>query len=299
MLNNHIEVRLITTMASPLNVSSLLESVDDPPVDFMSLSVLSRPSDHFTISTERRSTSSSMTNSTTGATANSGSSTISANPYQPPPRRKHLTPHQFASRFIQDPVSTTISSFSKVANFILASNEDYESAIDELYSSKTEARQQQQQQQQEPTHVLEPYCPPPPALPIITCSNPLPRLEKLTEVEFAEKFANSSTNDILNRVFRGGIADYSLKCKLWPLILGLTDDWKKFDWQPKEAIFTHYFNQWQSILPDQESRFTAYRERKSIAGKIYLFLSLFFPLLFSHFINYIKFCSFLSFYFFT
>lgn len=255
-------------MTSPLNASSLLESVDDPPVDFMSLSVLSRPSDHFALPNERRATS-------TTSTTSSGNP---SNPYQPPPRRRHMTPHQFASRFVQDPFNTTISSLSKVANFILASNEDYESAIDDLISSRTEARQQQQDQ--EPTHYLEPYCPPPPALPIISCSNPLPRLEKLTEEQFHAEFANASTKDILTRIFRGGIADYSLKRKLWPLILGLTDDWKNFDWQEKEKLFTHYFNQWQSILPDQESRFTAYRERKSIAGEfagafLVIFVSLF------------------------
>lgn len=245
-------------MSSPLDASSLLESIDDPPVDFMSVSLLSRPSDHFTIQSERKSSTASSTNVSTGLTNPS-------NPYQPPPRRKQqITPHQFASRFIQDPVNTTLSSFSKVANFILASNEDYESAIDDLISSRSEQRQQEP----EPTHILEPYCPPPPALPLIPCSNPQRRLDKLTEEQFEKEFSTASPKDILTRVFLGGIAEDSLRRKLWPLILGLTDDWNSFDWTEKEKLFMHFCNQWQSILPDQECRFTSYRERKSIAGKL-------------------------------
>jgi len=35
-----------------------------------------------------------------------------------------------------------------------------------------------------------------------------------------------------------------------------------------EKLYNLYHYQWESILPSQEERFTAYRERKSIAGKL-------------------------------
>ena len=63
-----------------------------------------------------------------------------------------------------------------------------------------------------------------------------------------------------------------MRRKLWPLILGLTDDWKVCEWDKLNMEYEHYQKQWQSILPDQEQRFTAFRERKSIVGKLFALL---------------------------
>ena len=201
----------------------------DPAVDFCNLNVrLDRPSDHYR----------------------------ATNPYEPPPRRRRLTPHQIASRFINDPVTTTLSSFSRVANWAWTTHEEYDNVID-LITSRTENA---------PSVEREAFRPPPPALPPIPCSVPQFRLLPLSALEF-DAMIDKPVPEILNRVYRGGIADNDLRQRLWPLILGLTDDWKDCDFQERENLFDHYHNQWLNILPDQEQRFTAFRERKSIVGK--------------------------------
>lgn len=65
-----------------------------------------------------------------------------------------------------------------------------------------------------------------------------------------------------------GIADHRLRQKLWPAILGLTKHNEEFSWEELETLYDKYENQWLSVLPDQENRFTAFRERKSILGML-------------------------------
>ena len=203
----------------------------DPAIDFCSLSVrLDRPSDHYR----------------------------PPNPYEPPPRRRRLTPHQIASRFLNDPVTTTLSSFSRVAQWAWTTHEEYDSVID-LLTSRTEATTSEPRP--------ETFRAPPPALPPIPCSQPQFRLEPLTAQDF-ESLLDKPAAEILNRVFRGGIASNDLRQMLWPLILGLTHDWKECDWEERSRLFHHYCTQWQQVLPDQETRFTAFRERKSIVGQL-------------------------------
>lgn len=199
----------------------------DPAIDFLNVK-LDRPSDHYR----------------------------ATNPYEPPPRRRRLTPHQIAARFINDPVTTTLSSFSRVANWAWTTHEEYDNVID-LITSRTENTPSVERE--------EAFKAPPPALPPIPCSVPQFRLSPLTAHEF-DSMIDKPILEILNRVYRGGIADNDLRQRLWPLIMGLTDDWKVFDFEEKELLFDHYHNQWLSILPDQEQRFTAFRERKSIVG---------------------------------
>lgn len=71
-----------------------------------------------------------------------------------------------------------------------------------------------------------------------------------------------------------GIKDHVLRRRLWPMILGLTDQNKPMDWTNLEDLYNQYSSQWKSILPDQETRFTAYRERKSIIGKDFIGLEI-------------------------
>ncbi len=55
--------------------------------------------------------------------------------------------------------------------------------------------------------------------------------------------------------------------RIWPIVLGLTDQMTdNFDWTQLNDLYEKYNSQWNSILEDQESRFTAYRERKSLIG---------------------------------
>lgn len=200
----------------------------DPAIDFCNLSVrLDRPSDHYR----------------------------PPNLYEPPPRRKRLTPHQIATRFLNDPVTTTLSSFSRVAHWAWAPHEEYDNVL-QMITSRTESSPQPQQS----------FRPPPPALPPISCTRSQFRLAPLTAAEF-DDMVDKPAAEIINRVYRGGIADNDLRQRLWPLILGLTDDWKDFDFEEKENLFQHYNRQWQSILPDQESRFTSYKERKSLVER--------------------------------
>lgn len=51
-------------------------------------------------------------------------------------------------------------------------------------------------------------------------------------------------------------------------MLGLTEDVSEFDWSELSDLFDKYHSQWNAILLDQELRFTAYRERKSLIGEI-------------------------------
>lgn len=244
-------------MASPSPPTPLEAALEveeaDPAIDFLNLSVrLNRPSDHYR----------------------------GMNPYEPPPRRRPgFAPHHLAQRFIQDPVTTTLSSFSKVANWAFPGHEeafrhpietqrisDIQQVIDMITSKSDGHNSSQEESGRSSRREPEPYRAPPPALPGITCSVPQFRLEPLTAKEF-DDMIDRPAEEILNRIFRGGIADNDLRQRLWPLVLGLTKDWKEVEWETRDYLYDHYSQQWMNILPDQEDRFTAYRERKSICER--------------------------------
>lgn len=63
-----------------------------------------------------------------------------------------------------------------------------------------------------------------------------------------------------------------MRRKLWPLMHKLTDS-LEMDWTELQNLYEHYQKQWQAILPDQELRFTAYRERKNLIGTNNTFIS--------------------------
>lgn len=151
-----------------------LEVSEDPSVDFCNLSVrLNRPSDHFRRPSDY-------------------------NPYAPPPRNRHLSPQQIASRFVRDPVSTTLSSFSRVANFVWTPHEEYDSVL-ELINSRTEADAEKKDEADEESY----HRPPPPALPIIQSSSPQVRLSPLTSETFDSELSSATSSEILTRVFKG------------------------------------------------------------------------------------------------
>ncbi|RWS00408.1 rabGAP domain-containing protein-like protein, partial [Dinothrombium tinctorium] len=177
------------------------------------------------------------------------------NKYLPPPRDHR----NIAQRFFERPLTTTLSSFSRVANYanyVLSPSDDYETLIDSL-PPISETR----------TAENDPKTEPIPPLPPIPCSDTCNRLEPLTEEEFERRFKNAPKREIVERVFRGGIKGCELRKKIWPVLLGLAESCENVDWSEMEHLYNIYESQWQSILPDQESRFTFYRERKSIAER--------------------------------
>lgn len=191
-------------MTSP---QSDIECIDeaDPAIDFCNLNVrLARPSDH-------------------GRPA--------VNPYAPPPRSRHLSPRALAQRFLNDPVTSTLHSFSRIAGHFNATSgwdpqDEYDNVIDLITSRdsaafnserrneasnnhwKNEASNNQwkneaSNNQRESEEEEKKFRPPPPALPLIPCSHPQSRLQPLTTEQFDQDFSDKSTVEILERVFRG------------------------------------------------------------------------------------------------
>lgn len=158
-------------MSSPiLNTNKLQCEDEDSPSDFYNVQCnsksLHRPTDHYSS-------------------------------YMPPPRRKgHL-----ASRFLKDPLNTALSQFVKVTNYVFSPLEDYDTSAFDLWSafrhSHTKCANKEKQFFEEAV-VL-----PPPALPLIECSNPQNRLSPLTEKEFELMYLESDIKAIFLRIFRG------------------------------------------------------------------------------------------------
>ncbi|KAG9508524.1 TBC1 domain family member 17, partial [Fragariocoptes setiger] len=123
---------------------------------------------------------------------------------------------------------------------------------------------------------------PPPALPRIECSNKQRRLSPLTLHEYVNDLQDGANHeDLVTRVFRGSIGSDVLRRVLWPVILDIVEHRDRIElidgefvvkpneanqvrWKELEEKFRVYYNQWRSILPEQESRFSAFRDRKSM-----------------------------------
>lgn len=126
-----------------------------------------------------------------------------------------------------------------------------------------------------------------PALPPIECSTKRGRLEPLTIEEYETKFRESATDfELIERVFYGSISCNQLRAALWPYIFGLIQHRGKFEklhhqdgrsvyifieheantsrWCELQKLYFLYQAQWKAIMPEQEQRFSAYRERKSL-----------------------------------
>ncbi|CAG2113406.1 unnamed protein product, partial [Medioppia subpectinata] len=214
-----------------------------------------------------------------------------ANPYAPPPKSSHSS-HTFApfmSKFLKDPIATSLNSFSKVTNYVTSPtfyDEEYLSSIPSLSllrppgNAERVKRRGSPQPHEESTvnehTVIDPMTTsnnfnvvntvplPPPALPAIPCTEPQYRVLPLSLQEFEEKSGELSIDQIIERIFRGGLSDNEFRQRMWPLVLGLTESADEFDWQELSDLYDKYHSQWNSILADQELRFTAYRERKSL-----------------------------------
>lgn len=109
--------------------------------------------------------------------------------------------------------------------------------------------------------------------------------EPLTIEEYESKYRQSASDlDLVERVFAGSLACNQLRAALWPYLLGLVPARGRFErcdkgdesyvfieheanikrWMELQREFNIYQDQWKNILPDQETRFSTFRERKSL-----------------------------------
>lgn len=124
-----------------------------------------------------------------------------------------------------------------------------------------------------------------PITPLIDCSNKRGRLEPLTIEEYETNYRQSTDLELVERVFFGSIGCNHLRASLWPYLFGLVPKRGRFDkiqrdgrraylfvehdanikrWIELQELFVSYQDQWRNISSDQESRFSTFRERKSL-----------------------------------
>jgi len=125
-------------------------------------------------------------------------------------------------------------------------------------------------------------------LPPIECTNKRGRLEPLTIEEYETKLRLTATDhELIERIFLGGMSSNQLRAALWPYLFGLINHRGSFEefeslpsgaktfvfiehegnisrWRELSKLYDTYEAQWKAILPDQETRFSAFRERKSL-----------------------------------
>jgi hypothetical protein len=146
------------------------------------------------------------------------------NPYAPPPKASH-TSHTYLSKFLRDPIATSLNSFSKVTNYVTSPtfyDEEYLSSLPSLHLLRPPGYAERvNRSSRSPTPgdnehpVIDPMTTsnnfnvvntvplPPPALPPIPCTQPQCRLPALTLQEFEDTSAELSIDDIIERIFRG------------------------------------------------------------------------------------------------
>lgn len=126
-----------------------------------------------------------------------------------------------------------------------------------------------------------------PALPPIECSKKRGRSQPLSIDEYETKHRESSTDlELIERIFYGGMSCNQLRAALWPYLFGLILHRGKFEkiqssdgkevyvfieheanttrWSELQKLYLNYQAQWKAITPDQEMRFSLFRERKSL-----------------------------------
>lgn len=138
-------------------------------------------------------------------------------------------------------------------------------------------------------------CKPVPALPPIKCNIKPKRQSPLTIEEYERHYRlHASDLELIERIFYSGMASNELRAGLWPYLFGLVpfrchfarktspssplattasdDGFYEFQdhednadkWLELERLYLLYKSQWDSIQPDQELRFSTFRERKSL-----------------------------------
>ncbi len=136
-------------------------------------------------------------------------SSESINPYSPPPKPSQST-HTYISKFLRDPITTSLNSFSRVTNFVTSPtfyDDDYISSLQLLRPPGTAERVPKQDDngsnhESIDTNQLDVPLPPP-QLPPIPCSKDQYRLPRLTPHEFETDFIDLTVDQVLERIFRG------------------------------------------------------------------------------------------------
>lgn len=174
--------------------------------------------------------------------------------YKAPPKRSEL------SSFMHSPFSKTLDTFSKLSSLL---KEDTDERPDDLFFRQSHHHQ--------PSHTMptvqENQKFPPPALPEIEAKNPKKRQPPISEQEYDSELKFKSKLFLFERIFLGGLESDSMRRRLWPILLGVMEDENEANWLPLIDLYNLYMQQWTSITPDQESRFTAFKEKKSMAER--------------------------------
>lgn len=124
-----------------------------------------------------------------------------------------------------------------------------------------------------------------PAIPSIECTLKRGRLQPLTIDEYENNLREKATDlELIERVFFGSMSCNQIRAALWPYLFGIVKHRGKFEkitnqdgqgaylfvehatnqvrWTELQKLYHKYQSQWKSILPDQELRFSTFRERK-------------------------------------
>jgi len=176
---------------------------------------------------------------------------LPTNEYKAPPKRSEI------SSFIHSPFSKTLDTFSKISLILL--KDDSSERSDDLFFKP--------QIQTQHTESTAPQQFPPPSLPEIEAKNPRSRQKPVTEHEYDTELKFKSKLFLFERIFLGGLESDSLRRRLWPILLGIMETEDEDNWVPLRELYNLYMQQWKSITPDQESRFSAFKEKKSMAER--------------------------------
>lgn len=114
------------------------------------------------------------------------------------------------------------------------------------------------------------------------------RQSPLTVEDYEDNYREFASDlDLIERVYYGGLSNNQMRAALWPYLFGLVKHRGRFKivkdnegnivecvfieheenakrWQELEKLYYSYQSQWKSIMPDQEMRFSTFRERKSL-----------------------------------
>lgn len=197
-------------------------------------------------------------------------------------RKSYRTSENFAKTLNQNRHSSTPSSpiVQEMDTFVGGSRDVHSSSP--LYDNRNDEQSSKSEETSPHANQL-----PIPALPPIECSTKRGRSKPLTIEEYEDTMRLSATDvELIDRVFYGSLSCNQLRAALWPYLFGLVAHRGKFEkiensdgkkaycfiehlgnnsrWGELQKLYHLYEAQWKAIMPDQEMRFSTYRERKSL-----------------------------------
>ncbi|XP_076304526.1 TBC1 domain family member 15-like isoform X1 [Tachypleus tridentatus] len=177
-------------------------------------------------------------------------------------------------RFFDDPYTATMGGFSKVTNFLL----DY--VLTNENSPTKCSNEEVVQMLQESLPSVEINQNEEPGFEVITCMElpPRPQVKRDDPVLFDQWESHidsegqvTDIEQLKCKIFKGGLLN-SLRKEVWKFLLGyfpFNSTRKEREKLRKKKIDDYYKMklQWKSITPEQETRFSAFRERKNLIEK--------------------------------